>query len=78
MDLVTEICDQDNVLWNEWIYKPGDQPCALLIRNNLHAERQCDRPSEGFAQLIESNGDKELITWTVSCLASSAPACVPT
>lgn len=52
MDCVTEICDQDDVLWNEWIYKPGDQPSALLIRNNLHAEHQSDRPSERFVQLI--------------------------
>lgn len=52
MDRVTKISDQDSVLWNEWIYKPGDQPYALLIRNYLHAEHQCDRPREGFVQLI--------------------------
>lgn len=52
MDRITEICDQDDVSWNEWIYKPGDQPCGLLIRSNLHVEHQYDRPSEGFVQLV--------------------------
>lgn len=29
IDAIAEICDQDIVLGNEWLYQPGDWPYAL-------------------------------------------------